>query len=151
MYKKILVPLDGSEFGECSLKQVNELVSDAKATEVVLLGVVESVIEAGIIASYLGPDWQTTARKKITEGTEAYLATTAEKLRKSGMNVKTVTVQGNASEKILDYAANNKVDLIVISTHGQSGIVRWAIGSVADKVMRHSSIPVLLAAPKACR
>jgi nucleotide-binding universal stress UspA family protein len=151
MFKKILVPLDGSEFGECSLGQVEELATSGQALEVTLISVIEQVLGKNEMKAELGQEWMDNAGKTIKTATESYLSKVAEKLGKKGLNVKTIAMQGNASEKILDYAANNKIDLIVISTHGQSGIVRWAIGSVADKVVRHSSIPVLLASPKVCR
>ena len=53
--------------------------------------------------------------------------------------------------KILEYAQNNNIDLIIISTHGRSGISRWAFGSVADKVVRTSTVPVLTVTPTGCR
>ena len=61
-------------------------------------------------------------------------------------------VEGNAADAIVDYAGKNDIDLIIMATHGRSGIGRWALGSVADRVVRHANAPVLLvrASKKAC-
>jgi nucleotide-binding universal stress UspA family protein len=60
-------------------------------------------------------------------------------------------VKGSAAEEILKYSQDNDVDLIIMSTHGRSGVSRWAMGSVADRVVRTSVAPVLLTTPKECR
>jgi nucleotide-binding universal stress UspA family protein len=151
MYKKILVPLDGSQFGECSLDHVVELASPGPAPEVVLLAVMEPIMGASMLSSELGSTWLTDASKKMKEGMETYLSSIVERLKKKGINASKVMADGNAAEVILEYAAGKKVDLIMMSTHGRSGVVKWAIGGVADKVSRQSIIPVLLIAPKACR
>ena len=67
------------------------------------------------------------------------------------MFVQPVVIQGKVAEGILDYVVKNQVDLIMMSTHGRSGPSRWALGSVADRVIRHSLIPVLIVSPKGCR
>ena len=68
-----------------------------------------------------------------------------------GISARGEVVTGKAADAILDYAEKNNVDLIIMSTHGRSGISRWAFGSVADRVVRHSIAPVLLVAPAGCR
>ena len=56
-------------------------------------------------------------------------------------------VGGAADEAILDYAKENNIDLIVMSTHGRSGVHRWIFGSVTQRVLRHSPVPVLIVPP----
>ena len=65
--------------------------------------------------------------------------------------METAAVRGSPAEEILDYAQNNQVDLIVMSTYGRYGISRWAFGSVTDKVLRHSIATVLITSPSGCR
>ena len=73
------------------------------------------------------------------------------RLAAEGMNVSGVMLEGKAAETIVDYATTKGVDLIVMSTHGRSGPSRWAFGSVADRVVRTSPVPVLMAVPRGCR
>ena len=80
-----------------------------------------------------------------------YLSRTADKLKQEGLAVETAILVGRAADEILGYASQNQVDLIIMSTHGRSGISRWVMGSVADRVLRHSAVPVLIIAPAGCR
>ncbi len=150
MYKKILAPLDGSELADCALAHVRAIASSCQVPEVVLFGVVEP-IHSSQIASELGQDWLRDATKGIRTATEGYLAKTAAKLQKEGINAKTAVAEGMAADRILEYASKNRVDLIIMSSHSRSGPARWAFGSVADRVVRHATVPVLVAAAPACR
>lgn len=80
-----------------------------------------------------------------------YLDKVANQLKKEGLPAKGIVAKGKADKAILDYATKNKVDLIIMSTHGRSGISRWAAGSIADRVARYSAIPVLLISPANCK
>ena len=151
MYKKILVPLDGSDLAECALAHVKAIASGCYVPEVVLLGVHEPLPTDGIMYAQLGDGWQDEFRKKRHSGTKQYLDNVAADLRNSGINVFTEVVEGTPAEAILDYAKKKNVDLIIMSTHGRSGVVRWAMGSVTDKVMRHAVVPVLAVASPSCR
>ncbi len=151
MYKKILTPLDGSEFSECSLAHLKAIAKGCQVPEVVLLSVVEPIPQEGAIAAELGDEWYRNAEKGAREQLEKYLAKIADGLKNEGIAASTAIAKGMPAEEILAYADKNQVDLIIISTHGRSGIVRWAMGGVADRVVRHAKAPVLIAAPKACR
>jgi nucleotide-binding universal stress UspA family protein len=72
-----------------------------------------------------------------------YLNRAGEPLRKKGLKVSTVVAMGNAADEIIKAAEENKVDLVAMSTHGRSGLRRLAFGSITDKVLRHSPVPVL--------
>jgi nucleotide-binding universal stress UspA family protein len=150
MYKNILAPLDGSEFSECSLDHVTAVAKGCQVPNVVLLHVLEPHDR---YAGYTGisTEMLEDIRKEIQTQTKDYLAKVADKLKKKGLNVKTAIVEGKPSEEILNYAQRNQVDLIIMSTHGSSGLSRWAFGSVADKVTRHSLVPVMVIAPTGCR
>lgn len=151
MYNKILAPLDGSELGECTLAHVKAIATGCETRDVVLLGVVERMPYAGVIAAELGEEWSRNAAKNAEHSTQKYLTEAANKLKIDNVTAETVVLHGNAADKILEYAKNNQVDLIIISTHGSSGIARWAFGSVADKIVRYSTVPVLIVAPVSCR
>ena len=152
MYKKILVPLDGSGFAECSLEHVKAVTSGSSASKIILFSVVEPLSTETVYALTIAGD-DLLRKAEMDNQTEArnYIGKVKNKLAKSGLKVETVVIDGRAAEEILDYAKNNKVDLIVMSTHGKSGISRWFFGSVAHKVLQHSSIPILLIAPSGCR
>ena len=149
MYKKILAPLDGSEFSECSLEHVKAIATGCHVPEIVLLMVVEPPHGPGV-------EWLTDAERRDSEtkvqaeAGEA-LSKLAEQLKKEGIAAETAVVRGNPAEEILDYTNKNQVDLIIMSTHGRAGVSRWAMGSVTDRVLRHSTIPVLVASPPGCR
>ena len=154
MYNKILVPLDGFELAECILDHVRTIVTGCQVSEVVLLTVVE-VYEKGLPSTTWGGVISAEQRaalavESIAEAKE-YLTKVADKLREEGMFVHPEVIQGEVAEGILDYATENQVDLIMMSTHGRSGPSRWALGSIADRVIRHSPIPVLIVSPKGCR
>ena len=152
MYKKILVPLDGSPFAECTFEHILAIAQGCNVPEVVLLRVVEPLPSTDLVA--LG---QVSAKSlervegwRKSEATD-YITKTAQKLKEEGVPVKGEVVTGRAAEQILDYANNNHFDLIIMSTHGRSGVARWAFGSVADRIVRTSVIPVLTVAPQGCR
>jgi nucleotide-binding universal stress UspA family protein len=152
MYNKILVPLDGSEFSECSLQHVKAIAMGCQVPEVVLLRVVEplSSKELSALAEIRRPPIEEIEAEKKSEATD-YISRTVQQFNTEGVLAKGEVITGRAGETILDYTEKNKVDLIIMSTHGKSGITRWAFGSVADRVVRHSTVPVLTVAPAGCR
>ena len=160
MYDKILVPLDGSPLSENSLKHVANLVVGCRASQVVVLRVVEQPPLLLIEFGSQGQDNEIYKNRQkelqqTREAAEKYLAKVSEKLKTQGINVQSAMVEAeqgqSAAEVIMKYAENNNIDLIVMSTHGRSGITRWAFGSVTDKVVRHSRVPVLSIAPEGAR
>ena len=151
MYKKMLVPLDGSEFAECGLEHAKIVALACNCPEVVFLRVIEPDPQIADIGGVSSEDWYRDSQAKAEENIKKYVTQIADKMKKEGLKAKGVVVRGGAADEILEYAKNNCMDIIVMSTHGRSGVSRWALGSVADKVVRHSSIPVLLASPSACR
>ena len=152
MYKKILVPLDGSEFSECSLEHVKAIASGCQVPETVLLSVVEPLSAQTISAlAEGGGDLLRKAELDAQAEARNYMDVIKNRLKNDGLDVEVVITDGRAAEEILDYAKNNKVDLIVMSTHGKTGISRWFFGSVAQKVLQHSPVPVLMMSPSGCR
>ena len=136
MYKRILVPLDGSELAEVALPYAEELAGRL-GSEVTLIHVYESA-EAEYQQMH-----QAYVEKMVEatkEGAERFLA----KSKVKRVRVKPALLVGNPAEQIVDYADEGNADLIIIATHGRSGITRWLLGSVADKVLRATKRPVAL-------
>jgi len=143
MYKKILVPLDGSALAECVLPHVKAIAVGCGTGQVVLLRVVEP-LPAGIPPAV---DFE-VVQKAGVKAAEGYLVKVKAQLSKEGLNVEAKVLTGRPAETITDFAQREKVDLIALATHGRSGISRWVFGSVADRLVRSSSVPILLIRPK---
>ena len=142
MYKNILVPLDGSALAETSLNYVAGIAAYIKPLSVTLLRAREPM-DAGV-RQRLSSDLARQLDEAYQEELESYLTKVAESLKEKGINVKTAAVAGGAAESILDWARENKTDIIIMSSHGRTGIARWAFGSVTEKVLKESEIPVLV-------
>jgi nucleotide-binding universal stress UspA family protein len=120
--------------------------------EVVLLRVIEPLSSSTVTAlAEAGGNMITQVENDAKAEAKDYISKMVQKLNKEGIAANGDIVYGGAAEEILDYTKKNQVDLIIMSTHGRSGISRWAFGSVADKVLRHSTVPVLVASPPGCR
>lgn len=152
MYERILVPLDGSKVGEAALAHVEKLVSKLTPeteVEVTLFQVISSLTpsvvagEARASIPYTKKEMEKIKKKAID-----YLGEAGEGLRSKGAvvraRVKTKMGISNAAEEIIKAAHEINADLIAISTHGSSGLTRWAFGSVTDKVLRGANVPVLM-------
>jgi nucleotide-binding universal stress UspA family protein len=150
MYTKILVPLDGSELSACSLEHVKQ-IAGVGMSEVILLKVIEPVASNDAAAWSQAGYTVTDLMDKNKTLAKNYLSQAADKLKNQGISARVEVIEGRAAESILDYAQKNKVELIIISSHGRSGISRWTFGSVADRVVHHSQIPVLVISPPGCR
>jgi nucleotide-binding universal stress UspA family protein len=151
MYKKILVPLDGSELAECVLPHVESIARGCGAQGVVFIRVVEPF---HLPSGYLGPGFEPDDIQRIDADNKAsaekYLAELSGRTKYDGVTVQSVVMMGRAADSIAEYAAKNAVDLIAIATHGRSGISRWALGSVADRVLRSACVPVLMIRAPGC-
>ena len=137
MYEKILVPLDGSQLSEVALPYAEELAGQL-GSEITLLSVDEGVkdLQEVTIQSYLEKTVQSITEKAARFSSQPGIT--------SAIKAKAVNLSGRPAEKIVEYADAENIGLIVLSTHGRSGIMRWALGSVSDKVMRASTRPVML-------
>lgn len=142
----MLVPLDGTPLSEQVLDTALRL-GRGVGMRYTLLQVIEQVI-----ASY-GPEkeafrFDKGAREQQHASARAYLERLAQGLRAEGLQVETATVEATQPAfAILDYARDNGIDLIAMETHGRGGLARLLMGSVADKVVRGATMPVLLQRP----
>jgi len=146
MYKKVLVPLDGSELAECALPHVMNLVKGSVVEEVVLLNVVE--IPSIMLAE--GFDYVGFKNAQFGKG-QNYLADIQSRLSSEGVKVKTAMIEGRAADSIIEYSKDNAVNLIVIATHGYTGMKQLMFGSVALRVLHDAHVPVFLIRPESCR
>lgn len=144
MYKKILVPLDGSELAEQVLPQVIEIASRTGA-EIVLLRVPDAPRYEYLMTA---PGLAAGVREQAGNEEREYLAAMSLELRGLGLKVRTqMGFDDSVSSMILSTAKELGVDLIAMSTHGRSGLARLVMGSVADDVLRQAELPVLLVRP----
>ena len=152
MFEKVLVCLDGSPLAEEMLPRIaGEGRCLGKAILVKVLAPPELNIPIGIPGETMAPV-STSSRmqhfQQEMEDAPVYLEARAQELREKGLDVETVVLQGTPSEAIIEYAHDNGVTLIAIATHGHSGFRHITLGSTAEAVLRHSGLPVLLAAPR---
>ncbi len=135
MYRNILVPLDGSPLAEEILPQVKELAR--------LTGAQISLLRVALVHTFPGAD-PTERQVEATQKAYDYLEGLAEQLKKEGLKISTHVRYGHDAAEILDHARQEDIDLVAMSTHGRTGVGRWALGSVSERVLRHSPKPVLL-------
>ena len=151
---RVLVPLDGSELAEKVLPVATDLAAKLKLkillTRVVIyvyFGPPEVLPMFGANNPYQKEFWE-QARSEATE----YLSGKVAQLRAQGLlHVSFVLIDGSAegaAAEIIDLARKTTGDLVAMSTHGRSGVGRWLLGSVAERVVRHSGVPVLLIRPQ---
>ncbi len=154
MYKKVLVPLDGSALAECTLSHVKNLFKDGSVGEVTLLNVVKldlSWVVRGAQEYSKGIDIN-AIRERLFIASRKYLADIESRLVSEGIKVKTESMEGNRpADTITEYAQKKGMDMIIIGTHGYTGLKKLMLGSVAFGVLHQSHIPVLLIRPESCR
>ncbi len=138
MFNKILVPLDGSELAAKVLPQVVELAKTFKAQVTVI-----HVCYMPAIGETTSPGAIAAAEVGAKKWCAKFLGQTAKDLQAQGVDIKTECVEGVPAREIIAYAENNNMDLIALATHGK-GEVAWVLGSTAEKVVSHSTVPVLL-------
>jgi len=148
MEERILVPLDGTEVGEAILPKIEDLVfktTPRMDTEVTLLRVISKMNYNTLTdADAAQLPYSQDEQAALVQQAQVYLDKVAAGLEAKGIRAKTRVTFGHAPEEIVKAARETKVHLIAMATHSRSGIVRWAIGSVTDKVMRlEGTIPVM--------
>ncbi|MBI3326853.1 MAG: universal stress protein [Nitrospinae bacterium] len=135
MYKRMLVPLDGSELAETVLPHVRELAKSCRA-ELVLLRVAFAHIFPGANPIQ--------AQVTAVQEAETYIHGVAKTLQDMGFKVEARVRYGDPAEEILDHVTWGHIDLIAMATHGRTGLKRLVLGSVAENVLRGTSVPVFL-------
>jgi nucleotide-binding universal stress UspA family protein len=158
MYQKILIPLDGSELAECVLPHVESIAKGCGSGSVIFVRVVEPTAlpygpftDGGYVvtkpeADQIRKDLDANNKKQAEE----YLNQITSQHKYPGLDVHSEVLTGKPADVIADYATDNEVDLIAIATHGRSGISRWTLGSVAERVLHSACVPVLMVRAPGC-
>ena len=157
--RTILVPLDGSELAESVLPHVEAVAKQrgAEIVDVILLRVCEPPIISSDYPEAIMPlSWEEHVEQQMAlckRASEKYLARVEKRLKDAGLKVRSEALVGkpplgNPANEIIDYANRNPFNLIVMATHGRSGISRWAYGSVAARVLLGVSSPLFLVRPR---
>ena len=155
MYRSLLVPLDGSAVAEQVMPAVRQL-APILAARVHLLVVITNEQKQHLIAHFAAAPpgtagqyetdwhWERRAQTQLAHAAEAYLCGQAQALRAAGLDVTFEVTSGAPADRIVDIAASEPQALIAMATHGYSGLRRWTLGSVADKVVQATQTPILL-------
>ncbi|MEW6577720.1 MAG: universal stress protein [Chloroflexota bacterium] len=146
MYQRVVVPLDGSRWSESAIPRASELarVHDA---ELVLLHIYQP--KGGDYAD----QWALAGQQQIAEQSlgqmQEQLIAMRNRLRQEGLRAREVIIRGsNPAQAICDFVeSEDGISMVVMSTHGRTGLARWLVGSVAQQVIKHARCPVTLVYP----
>ncbi|MBP2251461.1 universal stress protein [Halarchaeum nitratireducens] len=138
MYDRILVPTDGSPESEDAIDEAMELAELTGATVVALYAV-----DTRDYTALPEAKWTTLQDELYAEGEEA-VAAVAERGDEEGIPVEKIVAEGSPHEVILDTVTDEDCDAIVMGTHGRSGVERFLLGSVTERVLRHAEVPVMV-------
>lgn len=143
--RRILVPLDGSVLAEKALPMAMSLAQKFDS-QIILLRVLDGLLIPKVSSYYpYAASLIAKAHEQAGQEAEIYLKGHQQELHQRGFKVEILVCEDSSpAEAIVDIATLEKVDLIVMTTRGLGGLARWTIGSVADKVARHSPCPVML-------
>lgn len=148
MYEKILVPLDGSKVGEAALpyvEKLSDMFQPKIRIEIIILQVISDLThyvvagEASAAVPYNDKELELLKIKSLK-----YLQSIVREMKGKKRQYTVEVAFGNAASEIINVAEKVNADLIAMSTHGRSGITRWAFGSVTDRVLREGKRPVFM-------
>src|SRR5579885_3534581 len=142
MFRRVLVPLDGSDRAERAIP-VAANIARSTGGAVVLLRVVSASVESWPYIA-LQPTLAQAVIDADLEEASKYLAGVTALPRLNSISTETITLYGPTAATILSVAYSHDVDVIVMCSHGYTGVTRWIMGSVAEKIARHSAVPVLI-------
>lgn len=140
-FENILVPSDFSIGFDVSLKAAKEFAKSFDST-IHIVHVIQNLIYP--IGIEMGPGNLSDLENEMVNSANQNLKTISEKLKVENINHSISICHGNPANEIVDYAVNNKVDLIIIATHGTSGFEHLLFGSTTEKVLRKASCPVMV-------
>jgi nucleotide-binding universal stress UspA family protein len=147
MYNKILVPLDGSELAECVLPHVESIAKGCNTSSIIFIRVVEPVVLPVADGEYFSSNVWTQIESQEKATAVNYLNDIVKRVQYEGINVEAKVILGRVADSIVDFVIKNGIDLIIIATHGRSGVNRWLRGSVANRVLHAIRSPILIIPP----
>jgi nucleotide-binding universal stress UspA family protein len=144
--RNVLITLDGSELSERALEPGIELAARLDCPVTLFRSVTDPAMDEGMARQLdlLEPGLGERLLQHPYRAVETYLERIARDYRRAGSDLKTVAASGSPASRILDHAASYGVDLIVMATHGRSGVNRWVHGSVTEKILRASGCSMLI-------
>lgn len=150
--RTFVVPLDGSKAAESVLAHVEVLAKQKglDSVEVVLLQVSEPPVVQSDYPASMPLNWEEHVKEETAKrkrGAEQYLSTVEKRLKEAGLKVRSEVLVGNPAQEIVSYCGKDRCNLIVMATHGRSGVSRWAYGSVAEKVLLGTASPIVVVRP----
>jgi nucleotide-binding universal stress UspA family protein len=151
MYKNIVVTLDGSEQAEIAVEHAETIAKGCSEPQIILLRVIEPVrMPYGDPMPGLSIPQLNQLEKDEKAMAEKYLNKIAARLTVAGIKTSVKTMNGLAADTIVDFINQNNIDLVIMATHGRSGLSRWIWGSVADRILHGVCVPVLMVRVKGC-
>ncbi len=150
MYQHIMVPLDGSELAECVFPHLEVVARGCNVDKVTIVRVVEPLHMRGGVETHIPPEERQRLEASAINIAESYLDQIVERLKQAGLTVESEVLYGKVIDELADYANKNEVDLIIISTHGHSGVSRWVWGNTADRILRAVCAPVFMVRAPGC-
>lgn len=141
MFQRIVVPLDGSALAEQAIP-VAARVARASAAQMLLVRAIAPPMTYGVVDD--GVSLRSRIVQEDAEAARTYLRRIARSAPMADLASDTIVEVGAPANAILDAAERRGADLVVITSHGRTGLGRWVLGSVAEHVVHHASMPVLL-------
>jgi len=145
--------LDGSQLAECAVSYAEALATASGDCTVTLVSVTERVTGFRAIEEPRNPSGQRLApeaRGKLERAATKYLAGVSQRLASRGIKVETEVLFGKPAEEIALYVRHEGIDLVIMSSHGRGGPSRWAMGSVAERVLKSVEVPVMVVRAPSC-
>jgi nucleotide-binding universal stress UspA family protein len=144
MFNKILVPLDGSAIAEQALAPAMALAKAVEGKVILLRSLIPVYSTMPVVAYEYAWAWSENGPEINLQEGRKYLETIEQSCQQPGVSLQTIVQEGDAASVIVDTAATEKADLIVMSAHGQAGVRPWLLGSVTERVLYGATCPVLL-------
>jgi nucleotide-binding universal stress UspA family protein len=144
MFNKILVPLDGSTIAEQAIAPAMALAKAIEGKVILLRSLIPVYATMPVVAYEYAWAWSDNGPEVDRQESRRYLETVEQSCQQAGVSLQTAVREGDAASVIVDMASEEKVDLIVMSAHGQAGVRPWLLGSVTERVLHGAHCPVLL-------
>jgi nucleotide-binding universal stress UspA family protein len=150
MYRHIMVPLDGSKLAECVIPHAQAIAKGCSIVTVTFIRVVEPLHLRGGAESRLSAGVRKMLEEDNMKVAKEYLDQWRQQFQSEGIDAQSEVPLGNVVDTLVDFGKKKEVDLLILATHGRSGISRWAWGSIADRLLRSACMPVMMVRAPGC-
>ncbi|MDP7353625.1 MAG: universal stress protein [Desulfobacterales bacterium] len=138
------MPLDGSMLAECVLPHVEAFIEEYHVGNIVFVRIVEPAVIFHSGEYPISPEVLRKSESASKSAATDYLDQIVNQFKREGTELQSEVLLGSVAASLVDFAERNDVDLILIATHGRSGVRRWVRRSIADKILHSSTAPVLI-------